>query len=90
MCCTSPKLRSASSYGPFTAATVFLSQCHIFRDWTLVDIERKLYKEICIGNLAGGTNGTHDAPFVALLIKGIQSALGEQMGAPNTTAPLET
>ena len=31
MCCTSPELRSASSYGRFTAAKEFWSQCHIFR-----------------------------------------------------------
>ena len=30
MCCTSPELRSASSYGHFTAAKEFLSQCRIF------------------------------------------------------------
>ena len=29
MCCTSPELRSASSYGHFTAAKEFRSQCHI-------------------------------------------------------------
>ena len=30
MCCTSPELRSASSYGHFTAAKEFWSQCRIF------------------------------------------------------------
>ena len=34
-----------------------------------MDIERKLYRVSRIGNLAGGTNGTHEAPFVALLIR---------------------
>ena len=29
MCFTSPELRSASSYGHFTAAKEFRSQCHI-------------------------------------------------------------
>ena len=29
MCLTSPELRSASSYGHFTAAKEFRSQCHI-------------------------------------------------------------
>ena len=29
MCCTSPELRSASSYGHFIAAKEFRSQCHI-------------------------------------------------------------
>ena len=33
MCFTSPELRSASSYGHFTAAKEFRSQCHIFRFW---------------------------------------------------------
>ena len=49
MCCTSPELRSASSYGHFTVANDFWSQCHIFRGWTLVDIERRLYTVVCIG-----------------------------------------
>ena len=31
MCFTSPELRSASSYGHFTAAIEFWSQCHILR-----------------------------------------------------------
>ena len=31
MCFTSPELRSASSYGHFTATKEFRSQCHIFR-----------------------------------------------------------
>ena len=54
-----------------------------------MDIKRKLYKVICIGNLAGGTNGTHAAPFVALLIKGIQLDVGRPTGARSIAAPLE-
>ena len=60
---------STSSYGCFIKEKEFRPQCHIFRGWTLVDIERKMYKVIRIGNLAGGTNGTHEAPVVALLIR---------------------
>ena len=44
-----------------------------------MDIERKLYKVICIGNLA-------EEPS---LIKAIQRGLGEPTGAPNIAAPLE-
>ena len=33
MCFTSPELRFASSYGHFTAAKEFRSQCHIVRFW---------------------------------------------------------
>ena len=53
----------------FIAEKEFRSQCHIFRGWTLVDIERKLYKVIGIGNLAWGTNTAHEVPFVALLVR---------------------
>ena len=51
----SPDLLSASSYGRNKFRIEFWSQCHIFRGWTLVDIERTLYKVICIDTLAGGT-----------------------------------
>ena len=36
-----------------------------------------------------GVSGAHEAPYVALLIKGIQPALGESGGASDTAAPLE-
>ena len=45
-------------------------------------IERKLYKVICVGNLAGGTNGTHEAPFAALVIRG-GSTGAEFIAAPS-------
>ena len=37
-----------------------------------------------------GEWGAHEAPYVALLYKGIQPALGESPGAIATAAPLET
>ena len=82
------KALSASSYGRTKVRIEFWSQWHIFRGWTLVDIERKLYKVICIGNLAEGTKSAHQAPFVALLIKGIQHP-GEPTGATDIAAPLD-
>lgn len=45
----------------------------------------KLYKVLCIGNLAGGTNGTHEAPFAVLLIR----VSGEPKGAGTIAAPSE-
>ena len=66
----------------------FRSQCLIFLGWTLVDIERKLVKVICIANLAGEP-GAPEAPFVALLIKGIQPAMGEPTGAGALAATLD-
>ena len=51
----------------------------IFRSWTYVDIERKLYKVICVGNLLGEP-GAHEAPFLALLIKNIDWRWGNQRG----------
>ena len=53
MSCTSPELRSASSYGHFDCSKKSRPQCHIFRDWTLLDIEMELYKELCI-DASGG------------------------------------
>ena len=50
-----PDSLSTSSYGWNKFRIDFLSQCHLCRGWTLVDIERTLYKVICIGNLAGRT-----------------------------------
>ena len=64
-----------SSNGCFIAEKEFRSQCHIFRGWTLLDIERKLYKVISIGNLAGGT-GAHDVPFVALSMRASRRRMG--------------
>ena len=49
-----------------------------------MDIERKLYKVIWLGE-----PGAHEAPFVALLIKGIQPALGEPTGAVVLAAPFD-
>ena len=40
-------------------------------------------------NLRGGS-GAHEAPYVALLIKGIQPDVGESPGARHIAAPLET
>ena len=36
-----------------------------------------------------GESGAHEAPYVALLIRSIQSGMGESPGARNTAAPLE-
>ena len=73
MCCTSPELRSASSYGHFTAAKEFWSQCHIFR-WYI--------------GMSLGESGAHEAPYVALLIKGIQPDVGESPAAGAIAAPV--
>ena len=62
MCCTSPELRSASSYGHFTAAKEFWSQCRIF-GW---------YIDISLGE-----SGAHEAPYVSLLIRASRPRLGE-------------
>ena len=36
-----------------------------------------------------GESGAHEAPYAALLIKGIQPALGESLGAETLAAPLD-
>ena len=48
MCFTSPELRSASSYGHFTAAKEFRSQCRILRAWTRVNRFKHIYIYIYI------------------------------------------
>ena len=73
MCCTSPELRSASSYGHFTAAKEFWSQCRIF-GW---------YIDISLGE-----SGAHEAPYVALLIGASRPRPGESRGASTIAAPL--
>ncbi len=55
-------------------------------------------KELSKANLKGnlhlvnlrGESGAHEAPYVALLIKGIQPALGESPGAHAIAPPFDT
>ena len=78
MCFTSPELRSASSYGHFTAAKEFRSQCHILLALTEGDLngafkrtfKGKFERHSSLVNLRG-ESGAHEAPYVALLINGI-------------------
>ena len=44
-------------------------------------------RQLSLVNLRG-ESGAHEAPYVALLIKGIQPALGESGGAMHIAAPL--
>ena len=48
MCCTSPELRSASSYGHFTAAKEFRPQCHILMWSELIQrLKKRKKKKTC-------------------------------------------
>ena len=46
-------------------------------------------KQFPLVNLRG-ESGAHEAPYVALLIQGIQRGPGESPGAQHTAAPLDT
>ena len=90
------KMLSASSYGHFTATKEFWSECHIL----LVLMEAalngafkgalkcKFERSFPWVNLRG-ESGAQEAPYVALLIKGIQPRVGESPGAIHAAAPLE-
>ena len=75
MCCTSPELRSASSYGHLTAAKEVRSQCNMF-GW---------YIDISLGE-----SGAHEAPYVPLLIRVSRARPGGSPGAGTIAAPLDT
>ena len=71
----------------------FWSQCQTNRGWTVVDIERKLYKVICIGNLATGPRRGNQRCASSSLCspfdKGIQTQVREPRGAISIAAPSE-
>ena len=48
----------------------------------------QIWKVISIGKFAG-ESGAHEVPYVALLIRSIQSGVGESPGAVSIAAPLE-
>ena len=66
---------SASSYGHFSSAKEFRSQCRIF-GW---------YIDISLGE-----SGANEAPYVSLLIRVSRPDVGESLGAKNTAAHLDT
>ena len=68
-------VHSASSYGRNKFCIEFRSQCHT-SGW---------YIDISLGE-----SGAHEAPYVSLLIRGIQRGMGESPGARCIAAPLDT
>ena len=91
------KVLPASSYGHFTAAKEVGCQCHILP--VLMEgalnvafkgtFKGKFERHSSLVNL-WGESGAHEAPYVALLIKGIQRRTWEPTWAVVLAAPLYT